>query len=131
MRLLKDKYGGAGRPRARALALVALVLGLVTTIVLEALGATHLIDTLFDARDHARGVAEIVVGALAFAAAVPAASLAVQVTRTPARAAVPRSSARRGVKDQLGFMDRVRKELDQLFAFMREFGESTAQSSFW
>ena len=77
-----------------------------------------------------RAASSVVVGALAFlAAAVPAASLTVQSHQDASTSAVPRSSARRGHPDQLGFMDRVRKELDQLFAFMREFGEHSTEPS--
>jgi hypothetical protein len=104
--LLKQKYKLGGL-RARVALVIALALGVISTIVLEAAGRTGIILWIQTAADH---VAQIVLGALAaLTALVPAAGFAMQSHREASTSrGVAIFEQAKSVKDHLGFMSKVK-----------------------
>ena len=113
--LLCARYGGVDGVRRRAFAAFVLVMTLVALAATEALGVTRVWE---DAHER---LAATISGAVVITA------LAAPVARLFHRSAHDTGTSRgdaifeqaRGVKDRLGFLTTVKRELDELYAFMR------------
>jgi hypothetical protein len=120
--LLKEKYSAS--LRARVALLVVTILALLAWPVLEVCGATNIGGTLRTAGEHS---VEVVGGIIAVATvALPTIAFVLQSHK---KASTSRGSAifeeAKEVKDHLGFMSKVRNELQELFDFLCEFKEKT------
>ena len=122
--LLTEKYGGINRLRFRLLILLVLVLGIIATIVLSVLGFINIWDTLVKGVSNILSIVAYVVALVALA--VPSFKFLYSSSKSvnTSRGDAIFQEANR-VQDQIGFLSRVRGELDELFQFMQEFKSET------
>lgn len=124
VRELENKYGRSALRRL-AVTFVLLVLLLITFVVSEITGTTKLLLKVTSSFSAASG---LVVALLSIvAAAVGPAGMVLNAVResNTSRGDVVFERASAGVKNQLGFMDYVKKELEELFRYLVAFEAAT------
>ena len=97
------------------------------TAILEVAGIGHVVEWILTAREEARSLAELLMGAaIVIAAAVPSLRLVAQsnTMSTTSRGDAIFNEAKQ-VREQLGFLSHVKSELDELFEFLRDFDKET------
>ena len=125
VRALKKKYGLMGL-RARLSLLVLSALGGLAVVILEAAGLLHVVRA---ARESVASLVGAALGVVAvLATTVPSARL---VAASNHESNTSRGEAifdeAKTVKDHLGFMSKVKHELDELFEFLDDFEKETKQ----
>ena len=123
LRLLKERYG-ASALYVRAIALVLCLLFVSIMVALESSGTTSVLTTLVSAREH-----EIVVFAVATVTFLVSLASSLCLISQTAQDSTSRGDEffeqGQNVKDLLGFMSKVKEELNELFNFLREFRAMT------
>lgn len=122
--LLVQQYGGVQALRLRLFLFLVLVFGIIITVVLSALGFIDIWTRLVSGVTQALSVVAGIVGVVI--AAIPSLRL---MYRTNSSVNTSRGDAifkeANRVQDSIGFLSRVRGELDELFQFMREYEAET------
>ena len=123
LRLLKERYG-ASALYVRAVLLVLCLLFVPVMVALESSGVTSVSTTLISAHEH-----DIVVFIVATVTFVVSLASSLGLISQTAQDSTSRGDAifeeGQNVKDRLGFMSKVKQELNDLFIFLRKFHAMT------
>jgi hypothetical protein len=122
--LLVEKYGGMNHLRVRLYGFIAFVLGALMTSILSGLGYINIWTQVIN---EARQIWILVMSVAGVILAITPSLLFLYNTNQNAetsRGDVIYEEAK-DLKDKIGFMGRVRQELDDLFGFIRDYKDET------
>jgi len=125
MDLLINRYGGRAALRNRLYVLLVWFIGLITLVVLSSLGQISFWYKLQDGFENIVELIGTVVGIVGLG--IPTYKLIFDsrtFSSTSRGDALFEEASQGSVRDTLGFLQRVREELDELFSFLKDMGEN-------